>query len=105
MAKLKLLNKIRNRFLAQVDFVCIYVAENHPAEKKHYVSGNVRKIYAHKNLEDRIKAAEYLLEIVEDWTILIDDMNDQAGIDYAAQPDRIYVIQNGIIAFVIKLSH
>ena len=26
-------------------------------------------------------------------------MNDQAGIDYAAQPDRIYVIQNGIIAF------
>ena len=99
------MNGVRDRFRPDVDFVFVYIAEAHPAEKKHYENENVRKIFAHKSFEDRIVAAEILLdEAGADWTLLIDDMDDRANIDYAAHPDRIYVIRNGKIAFEGKIG-
>ena len=61
MANLSKFGALRTKFAGLVDFVTIYIAEAHPAERKHF-SGNYAIDTTHASMEERIEAAETLKE-------------------------------------------
>lgn len=92
---------LRQDFAGLVDFVTIYIAEAHPAEKGHF-SGNY-DIDTHRNLGDRLFAAELLLqeagEDLAECPILVDPMDDPANKAYASFPERFYILLDGKVVF------
>ena len=60
MASLGKFGALRTKFAGLVDFVTIYIAEAHPAERKHF-SGNF-DISTHSSMEERIEAARTMKE-------------------------------------------
>ena len=73
MASLGKFGALRTKFAGLVDFVTVYIAEAHPAEKKHF-SGNF-DIATHASMGERIEAANTLKEqagkILEGCPILV----------------------------------
>ena len=60
MANLGKFGALRTKFAGLVDFVTIYIAEAHPAERKEFKDNY--DIETHSNMEERIAAAEMLKE-------------------------------------------
>ena len=60
MANLGKFGALRTKFAGLADFVTIYIAEAHPAERKHF-SGNF-DIATHESMQERIAAANTLKE-------------------------------------------
>ena len=120
MANLGKFGALRTKFAGLADFVTIYIAEAHPAERKHFIDNYA--IDTHASMEERIEAANTLKEEAGEFlkgcpilvsfiyfyviainTILfqVDCMDDQANLAYAALPERLYVIKDGIITFEV----
>lgn len=102
MSSLDELNDIMDTFRKEADFGFVYIAEAHPAEEKHIVSDNEKnyKIITHNNLTDRSNAAKTLFgKIGRNCSVLLDTMENEAKGLYAASPDRIYVVRDGLIDF------
>jgi len=101
MASLAKFGALRKDFADLVDFVTIYIAEIHPAERGHF-RGNY-DIDTHKNMGERLIAAETLQEEAGEYLancpILVDTMDDMASTAYAALPERLYVVLDGQIIF------
>ena len=64
MANLGKFGALRTKFAGLVDFVTVYIAEAHPAERKDF-SGNY-DIDTHANMEERIEAARTLKKVAGD---------------------------------------
>jgi len=92
---------LRRKHSKLVDFVTIYIAEAHPAERKHFSSNY--DICSHPHMEARIEAAKVLKEEagedLEGCPILVDPMDDKTNIAYGGWPERLYVIKNGTVVF------
>jgi len=101
MANLGKFGALRTKFVGLVDFVIIYIAEAHPAERKHF-SGNF-DIFTHASMEERMEAARTLKEnageILDGCPILVDCMDDRTNLAYSALPERLYVLQDGKITY------
>eukprot|EP00092_Neocalanus_flemingeri_P008138 GFUD01008778.1.p2 GENE.GFUD01008778.1~~GFUD01008778.1.p2 ORF type:complete len:124 (+),score=26.60 GFUD01008778.1:507-878(+) len=101
MANLGKFGALRTKFAGLADFVTIYIAEAHPAERKHF-SGNYA-IDTHADMEQRIEAAKTLREeageFLKGCPIMVDNMDDQANLAYAALPERLYVLMDGNVAY------
>jgi len=101
MANLSKFGDLITKFGDLADFVTIYVAEAHPAERNHF-SGNY-DITTHATMEQRIKAAHILREeagdSLKDCPILVDTLDDNASQVYGASPERLYVLQDGKVTF------
>ena len=66
-----------------------------------FLSGNI-SIATHKNIEERIKASKNLLVAKGDddqYEIFVDLMDNRACNEYAALPERLYVVLDGKIIF------
>jgi len=106
MANLDKFGKLRQNFSEVADFVTIYIAEAHPAERGHFRvggDGGNFDIDTHANIADRLNAATTLREeageALKGCKILVDPMDDRANIAYAALPERLYVVQDGQIIY------
>jgi len=106
MANLGKFGSLRQNFSGVADFVTVYIAEAHPAERGHFRVGGDGGNYAidtHANMGDRIRAAATLREEagtdLGGSTILVDLMDDPANLGYAALPERLYVIQDGRVVY------
>jgi len=106
MANLDKFGKLRQNFSEVADFVTVYIAEAHPAERGHFRVGGDGGNYdidTHANIADRLNAATTLREeageALEGCKILVDPMDDRANIAYAALPERLYVVQDGQIIY------
>jgi len=106
MASLDKFGKLRQNFSEVADFVTVYIAEAHPAERGHFRVGGDGGNYdidTHANIADRLNAATTLREeageALEGCKILVDPMDDRANIAYAALPERLYVVQDGQIIY------
>jgi len=106
MANLDKFGKLRQNFSEVADFVTIYIAEAHPAERGHFRVGGDGGNYdidTHANIADRLNAATTLREeageALKGCKILVDPMDDRANIAYAALPERLYVVQDGQIIY------
>jgi len=101
MANLSKFSDLHRKFAELADFITIYIAEAHPAERNHF-SDNY-DIDTHATMEQRIEAADTLREAageyLKDSPILVDRMDDKASISYGALPERLYVIQDGKISY------
>ena len=97
------LAKLCSEFKDRVTFLTVYINEAHSIESGDY-STYIPKVKDHKTIQERIKAAQILQqlsskELNELCPIVLDNMEDEANIKYAAEPDRLYVVQNGKVVF------
>lgn len=109
MANLGKFGSLRQNFSQVADFVTIYIAEAHPADRGHFKSGADGGQFGqidtatHTSLQDRLNAALKLKEkaasFLEGCPIMVDPMDDRANHAFAALPERIYVIFDGRIAY------
>jgi len=100
MAKLGQFGEMTAKFSSSADFVTIYISEAHPSEEANF-TGNI-DIAQHKNFEERVEAAEVLLDYKkaeDNYDILVDLMDNKAGTAYAAMPERLYVVLDGKIVY------
>ena len=98
-------------FSAVADFVCVYIAEAHPAETKHF--GGNYDIRTHAGFDDRMAAAKIFVhefdELLErkfaslkgvSIEVVVDSMEDDANRKYAAMPERLFGIVDGRVGYV-----
>jgi len=101
MANLEKFGTLRQNFSELADFVTIYIAEAHPAERGHFTDNY--DIDTHKNMGDRLEAAQTLREKagkhLKGCTIMVDPMDDRANLAFAALPERLYVVREGRVVF------
>lgn len=97
------LNEIFERYRDDVNFFCIYIKEAH-SEDEWQVPHNLEDdvIFSQpKTIEERgVIAAACMLKLELKMPTLLDDMDDTADEAYAAQPERLYVIDtDGNVAY------
>jgi len=100
MSVLEKFGEMSTEYSHCADFATIYIEEAHPSEKANF-SGNI-SIATHKNIEERIKASKNLLVAKGDddqYEIFVDLMDNKACNEYAALPERLYVVLDGKIIF------
>jgi len=98
MATLKKFIKLHDEFGSVADFLIVYIAEAHPAESKHYKE-NIN-ITTHKNEQARIKAASKLRTMDDfPFPLVADVMTDRASKDYGAVPERVHILQSGVVKY------
>jgi len=107
MVNLEKFGSIRKNYSGIADFVTVYIAEAHPAERGDFivgrdVGGNY-DINTHNNVADRLSAAQTLKDEagphLSKCPILVDPMDDRANIAFAALPERLYVILDGNVVY------
>ena len=81
-----------------VDFLVVYIQEAHPLDEWYFDFEN-NKRYNHKTLEDRLEAGEFLTEIVKNVPVVVDNMEDGNCTAYGARPERLFIIDNGKVAY------
>lgn len=81
-----------------VDFLVVYIQEAHPLGEWAF-DFEKNKRFNHKTLEDRLEAGEFLTEIVTNVPVVIDNMADGNSIAYGARPERLFIVENGKIAY------
>ena len=88
------------RFSSCADFAAVYIEEAHPAEAPNF-GGNVQ-IDQHKTIKERVEASKMLEQFRQnktDFNILVDLMQNKASKAYAALPERLYIIKDGVIIY------
>ena len=94
------LNELRRDFIQAADFLTIYVMEAHAADE--WRMGKVDACYRQpKTMEQRRKIADIFLdEYPLEWPLVLDTMENIFESEYAAWPERLYVISSeGILTF------
>jgi len=84
-------------------FLTVYISEAHATNE--WKLGNVVEVEQHKNLEDRVSAAERLIKETG-WKVpvVVDGMENEFNKQYAAWPERAYVIQEGKMKYICDVS-
>ena len=59
-------------------------------------------IKQHQSLEDRLSAAQILLQKEPLCPVVVDEMNDLSTIKYGALPERLYVLQAGKVVYKVR---
>ncbi|CAH3042745.1 unnamed protein product [Porites lobata] len=79
------------------DFMIVYMEEAHPVE-----GWRIRDNYEikeHRSMEDRLQAAQMLASLDPLVPIVVDPLDNQALTAYASFPERLYIVQDGRIAY------
>jgi len=107
MESLAKFGALRAKFEDSVDFLTVYISEAHPMEEG-YMLDKIYDLRIHQNLEDRIVAARLLKteagENLRGCPIVVDLFDNKAELAYAALPERLYVVQDGILVYQGKLG-
>ena len=98
MGKLDSFVELVKEFQSVADFVTIYIREAHANDGWSF-SKNEYDIKQHTSLAERLMAAEVLAETDHPCPIYVDDITDQAKIDYGSVPDRLFVIKGTTIDY------
>jgi len=98
MAKLDEFKQLVNQFADVADCVIVYIAEAHASDGWGF-RNNKYDIKQARNLQMRYAAANMLHMRDTNCPILVDEMNNNANISYAAIPERLYIILNGMVVY------
>jgi len=93
------INAIYQDFKEVTNFVAVYITEAHA--KDVWPIGDKVCVYAHKNIEDRLKVAngfvnDYKFQI----PMLVDEMSNDFDHIYSAWPERFYIFHQGSLQFI-----
>lgn len=97
MVKLEHFNEVIARFSNIADFLIIYIEEAHPSDGWKF--GNNIEINYHRNLQERIAAAKRLQSFGPKCSIVVDNMRDEANLQYGGLYERLYIVLNDVIVF------
>lgn len=62
-------------------------------------------INQHQSLEDRLSAAQIVVQKEPLCPVVVDEMNDLSTIKYGAVPERLYVLQAGKVVYKVRSVH
>ncbi|XP_077994317.1 type I iodothyronine deiodinase-like [Glandiceps talaboti] len=107
------LMKLYQEYKDRVDFIMVYMREMHPMGTIQDRGSNISLVEQHHTLDDRIEAANLLIELDTKYQtfssdvtnsskvpIVLDNMADDFKTIFAAMPDRVVVIENNRLAFI-----
>lgn len=97
MYKLDEFKQLVKDFSDVADFLVIYIAEAH--SKDGWAFTNNININQHKSLEERLSAAQILIQEDPLCPVVVDDMRDTTSTKYGAMPERLYILQAGKVVF------
>ena len=97
MAKFAAFRRMVERFVDVADFVVVYTLEAHAIGDWPYPV-NKFEVKFHRTLSERFIAAAHLYDQGVPCALLVDDMDDNACLSYATEPERLYVIRDGMVA-------
>ncbi|CAL4126027.1 unnamed protein product, partial [Meganyctiphanes norvegica] len=98
MANLERFRKISEDFSKLADFALVYIAEAHPTDGW-AIDGNP-EVANHMSMEERIAAAKTMLSMEpQQCPVLVDLMEDKCQKAFAAMPERLYIVQDGVIVY------
>ena len=80
------------------DFATVYISEAHPLDGW-ATPGNKYSIQSHMTLDDRIFAANILIEKKIPCPLVLDKMDNEAAVLYGAHPERLYIIKDNVIVY------
>ncbi|KAJ7993542.1 hypothetical protein DPEC_G00273490 [Dallia pectoralis] len=101
MFKLDEFKQLVRDFSVVADFLVVYIAEAHSTDG--WVFANNIDIKKHRNLCERLAAAEILVREKPLCPVVVDDMSDSTATKYAAFPERLYVLQAGKVMYEVVL--
>uniref|UniRef100_A0A673ADA1 Iodothyronine deiodinase n=1 Tax=Sphaeramia orbicularis TaxID=375764 RepID=A0A673ADA1_9TELE len=79
------------------DFLVVYIAEAHSSDG--WAFTNNYDINQHQSLEDRLSAAQILVQEDPLCPVVVDEMSNITSIKYGALPERLYVLQAGKVVY------
>lgn len=97
MVRLSAFNNLIARFTDVADFIIIYIEEAH-AEDAWRFENNI-KIKSHTNLKERVEAAQVLQKYGPKCPIVVDDISDEANLQYGGLYERLYIVLNDVIVY------
>lgn len=59
-------------------------------------------INQHRSLEERLSAAQILVQEEPLCQVVVDDMNNSCSIKYGAMPERLYVLRAGKVTYKVR---
>jgi type I thyroxine 5'-deiodinase len=95
MAKFDQLCRMAAEFSDVADFLVVYIEEAHPTDG--WAFENNYSIQSHRTIEDRVEAARLL--VVDNLTVVADNMEAEANHAYGGLFERLYVVHNGVVAY------
>lgn len=105
MASMATFAKLVKEYKSVAEFAMVYIEEAHASDGWEF-PGNKYNIPQHNTLEDRFEAVNLLCKRVSDTDIgttscpiLVDGMQNNANRTYGALPERLYVINRGVISY------
>ena len=98
MAEMSRFNELASEYAECADFLSVYINEMHASDSWKY-EGNIN-IPTHRSLDDRIRAANILLNRGLKTELVCDAMSDECSKGYAAMPERLYVVLNNKVVFI-----
>lgn len=99
MAKLQEFRQMSAEYSEVADFVLVYIDEAHPTDGWK-IAGSLFELPSHKTLEDRASAAQMMLkEEPQGCPVVLDNMENLANSAYAALPERLYIVLDGIVVY------
>ena len=93
---------MRNRYGAQADFVTLYIKEAHPTDEWQMESNEKDDVcYPQpRTTAARLAIAKDFAERFKyDIPLLVDPIENEANALYAGWPERLYVIEDGVIVY------
>lgn len=97
MYKLEEFKQLVKDFRDVADFLIIYIAEAHSTDG--WAFTNNFDINQHRSLEERLSAAQIVVQKEPLCPVVVDEMNDVTAIKYGALPERLYVLQAGKVVY------
>ena len=91
------MNSVGERYRDDVDFLLVYISEAHPSDGW-FIEGNYN-IKSHSSTDDRVQAANELVQHGIPYPVVLDDMDNTVAVAYGAFPERLYVILDGIVVY------
>ena len=90
---------MQTKHKASVDFITVYIKEIHALDSWHMDS--VVDYNQPTTLDERKLACDKLIDLYNPtMPIVMDNMKDEACSEYAALPERLYIIQEGVVRYV-----
>lgn len=80
----------------------MYIAEAHSTDG--WAFTNNLDINQHRSLEERLSAAQILVQMEPLCPVVVDEMTNVAAIKYGALPERLYVLQAGKVVYKGKMG-
>lgn len=97
MYKLDEFKQLVKDFSSVADFLVIYIAEAHSTDG--WAFKNNYDINQHQSLEDRLSAAQVLVQSEPLCPVVVDEMTDVTTIKYGALPERLLILQAGKVLY------